>query len=309
MHGSCFRCIFWNNSTLTGCSHTHTHTHRLGSAARVAVATGGQTGGNYSMIAFTSWDYGSLGDKETKLKQKNILYRLQVRRLLPPQQDHSRSLTETTSCFSSCQVDLEEERLKKQAAALAMKQKIFLYTLRVILLFLALGLIVAALVGIFLATQFSQVNVLNVERRCSLYFGHRVRISFLFFLCLSVALSLSLSPYLCLQEMSGQEGILGLIIQYLPSIVITAGNFVVPLLCDQIALLERYSPSVTIILALMRFAQGDLWHRHNTRSGICASARSFISVLCVQGCGSSSGGSVCSSLNPVESGHLQREPR
>ena len=199
MHGSCFRCIFWNNSTLTGCSHTHTH--RLGSAARVAVATGGQTGGNYSMIAFTSWDYGSLGDKETKLKQKNILYRLQVRRLLPPQQDHSRSLTETTSCFSSCQVDLEEERLKKQAAALAMKQKIFLYTLRVILLFLALGLIVAALVGIFLATQFSQVNVLNVERRCSLYFGHRVRISFLFFLCLSVALSL----YLSLSLLTGNE--------------------------------------------------------------------------------------------------------
>lgn len=58
--------------------------------------------------------------------------------------------------------------------------------------------------------------------------------------------------------MSGQEGILGLVIQYLPSIVITAGNFVVPLLCDQIALLERYSPSVTVILALMRFARGDL---------------------------------------------------
>lgn len=58
--------------------------------------------------------------------------------------------------------------------------------------------------------------------------------------------------------MSGQEGILGLIIQYLPSIVISAGNFVVPLLCDQIALLERYSPSVTIILALMRLVRGEL---------------------------------------------------
>lgn len=54
---------------------------RLGSIARVAVATGGRTGNNYSMIAFASWDYGSLGEKETKLKQKNILYRLQVRRM------------------------------------------------------------------------------------------------------------------------------------------------------------------------------------------------------------------------------------
>lgn len=82
--GFCVRCTLWNNSTLTGCSHTHTH--RLGTAARVGVETGGQTGGNYSKIAFASWDYGSLGDKETKLKQKNILYRLQVRRPCPPQQ-------------------------------------------------------------------------------------------------------------------------------------------------------------------------------------------------------------------------------
>lgn len=134
--------------------------------------------------------------------------------------------------------------LKKQAAALTLKQKIFLYTLRIFLLFLALGLIVAALVGVFLATQFSQVNDVNAERRCS----HRVMISFFFFK----------SPSLCSQEMSGQEGILGLIIQYLPSIVISAGNFVVPLLCDQIALLERYSPSVTIILALMRLVRGEL---------------------------------------------------
>lgn len=74
-------------------------------------------------------------------------------------------------------MDLEEEMLKKQAAALTLKQKIFLYTLRIFLLFLALGLIVAALVGVFLATQFSQVNDVNAERRCS----HRVMISFFFF--------------------------------------------------------------------------------------------------------------------------------
>lgn len=78
------RCTLWNNSTLNGFSHTPTH--RLGSAARVAVATGGRTGANYSMMVFASWDYGSLGDKETRLKQKNILYRLQVRRSCPPPQ-------------------------------------------------------------------------------------------------------------------------------------------------------------------------------------------------------------------------------
>ncbi|KAG7237649.1 hypothetical protein INR49_032095 [Caranx melampygus] len=103
---------------------------RMGTAARVAVATGGSAVGNYSKIVFTGWDYGCLGDQATKLKQKNIHYRL--------------------------------------------------------------------------------------------------------------------------QKMSGKQGILGLLIEYLPSIVITAGNFLVPSLCDQIALIERYSPSTTIIMALLR---------------------------------------------------------
>lgn len=47
-------------------------------------------------------------------------------------------------------------------------------------------------------------------------------------------------------------GAVGLLFEYLPSIVITTGNFVVPLLCDQIALLERYNPSATVIVALLR---------------------------------------------------------
>lgn len=58
----------------------------------------------------------------------------------------------------------------------------------------------------------------------------------------------------CKQERSRQAGILGLLFEYLPSIVITAGNFVVPLLCDQIASIERYGPSTTVIIALLRFA-------------------------------------------------------
>ncbi|XP_062847650.1 transmembrane channel-like protein 7 [Trichomycterus rosablanca] len=49
-----------------------------------------------------------------------------------------------------------------------------------------------------------------------------------------------------------RTGIVGLLLEYLPSIVITAINFVVPFLCDQIALLEKYSPSTTVILALLR---------------------------------------------------------
>ncbi|XP_070691319.1 transmembrane channel-like protein 7 [Pempheris klunzingeri] len=156
---------------------------RMGTAAQVAVATGGSAVGNYSMIVFTSWDYGCLGDRATKLKQKNIHYRLQV--------------------------DLEEESIKKRAAALTLCKKIVLYSLRVFMGFVSFGLIIAAFYGIFVATVYSQ-------------------------------------------EKSGQEGIMGLIFEYLPSIVITTGNFLVPLLCDQIGLMERYSPSTTVIVALLR---------------------------------------------------------
>lgn len=139
-----------------------TLTDRLGTTARVVVATGGGSSGNYSMIAFASWDYGSLGEKETKLKQKNILYRLQVGGMCSSRQVRFRPFIELF--LSSSQVDLEEERLKKQAADLTLKQKIILYSLRVVLFFLALGLIIAALVGIFMATQFSQVSGSILER-------------------------------------------------------------------------------------------------------------------------------------------------
>uniref|UniRef100_A0A3B3UBF6 Transmembrane channel-like protein n=1 Tax=Poecilia latipinna TaxID=48699 RepID=A0A3B3UBF6_9TELE len=129
----------------------------MGKAARVAVTTGGSDVRSYSMIVFTGWDYGCLGSKATKLKQRNIYYRLQV--------------------------DLEEERLKKHAASLTLCNKVTLYSL----------------------------------------------------LCVKLA-----------------PCFLGLFYTYLPSIVITTGNFLVPLLCDQIALLEKYPPSATVVVALLR---------------------------------------------------------
>lgn len=70
---------------------------------------------------------------------------------------------DTWSPFSFCQVDLEEERLKKRAAALTSRQKIILYSLRVLMCFLAFGLIIAAFYGIFRTTIFSQVNDVKVE--------------------------------------------------------------------------------------------------------------------------------------------------
>ncbi|XP_072769171.1 transmembrane channel-like protein 7 [Nerophis lumbriciformis] len=156
---------------------------RTGTAARVAVATGGNAAGDYSMVVFTGWDYGCLGDRATKLKQKNIHYRLQV--------------------------DLEEEMMKKRVASLTANQKCLLYSLRILMSLVAMALIMAACYGIFVTTVFSQGR-------------------------------------------SGDQGMLAVIVEYLPSMVITAANFLVPLACDQLALAERYAASTSVILALLR---------------------------------------------------------
>lgn len=66
-------------------------------------------------------------------------------------------------------------------------------------------------------------------------------------------------------------GFRGLLLQYLPSIVITASNFVVPLLCDKIALLEKHSPSITVILALLRLDQ----HSHARKIKISKETKSL----------------------------------
>ena len=146
--------------------------------------------------------------------------------------------------LSLSQVDLEEESLKKRAAALTTKQKVILYSLRVLMSLVSFGLIIGAFYAIFLATEFSQVNDVK---------GGRWSICGLKIVCDCF------HPLSYKQGKSGLQGIMGLIYEYLPSIVITAGNFVVPLLCDQIALVERYAPSTTVIVALLRFAPVFLW--------------------------------------------------
>ena len=78
------------------------------------------------------------------------------------------------------------------------------------------------------------------------------------------------------QSKGNETGVLGLLYEYLPSIVITVGNFVVPVLCDQIALLERYNPSITVILALLRFV-----HVLNLPCCVCVCMCSCMFVLCM----------------------------
>lgn len=236
----------------------------MGTAARVAVATGSSTGvSSYSMIVFTGWDYSCLGDRATKLKQKNILYQLQVRRDLSyltgwsagkeKCDPHVAALLHSFVCtmwplislLSLGQVDLEEESRKRHEADLSTSKKVILYSLRVLMTVLSLGFIGGAFYGIYVTTQFSQVNDVKIMMPTWSSWSSGWP-----------------SPISAKQNRADEQGILGFIIQYLPSMVITAGNFVVPLLCDKIALVEQYSPSTTIILALLRFVRKGLCHMH-----------------------------------------------
>lgn len=71
----------------------------MGRAVRVAIATGGGDVGNYSMIVFTGWDYSCLGDQATKLKQKNIHYRLQVRKRNAGEHNMKQCEWEESACW------------------------------------------------------------------------------------------------------------------------------------------------------------------------------------------------------------------
>lgn len=225
--------------------------HSMGTAARVAVATGGSAVGNYSMIAFTSWDYGCLGDQATRLKQKRILYRLQVRGDL--------SCTEDSYEKQRCGVSFESfpvsdmtlfplsggsggGKLKEEDSRSDFEAKNHFLLSTCFHVFGCIWPHYRSLIR-HLCSHCLQPGK-QCKRRtidADVVFGLKDLGDFL-------------PPISYKQERSGDEGILGLFFEYLPSIVITVGNFLVPLLCDQIALLERYSPSTTIIVALLRFA-------------------------------------------------------
>ncbi|KAK1144898.1 transmembrane channel-like protein 7 [Acipenser oxyrinchus oxyrinchus] len=112
------------------------------------------------------------------------------------------------------QVELEEDALRRNAASRTLAQRVYLYTLRGVLNLLVVGLILAAFYCIYRASEQSSILQEDPSVKDN------------FFLLL--------------------------LVQYLPSIVITAANFLVPTLCDIIIRFERYSMTMQIKLTLMR---------------------------------------------------------
>ncbi|NXN67846.1 TMC7 protein, partial [Himantopus himantopus] len=115
------------------------------------------------------------------------------------------------------QTDLEEERLKQKIADRTMKEKLRIYSLRIFINIIVIAVLSGCFYSIYRATVFSQENS-NVSIR------HDIR----------------------------RDSVANLLVQYLPSIVITLANFIAPQIFSFLIRFEDYSPAFEIRLTLLR---------------------------------------------------------
>ncbi|NXT46014.1 TMC7 protein, partial [Pluvianellus socialis] len=116
------------------------------------------------------------------------------------------------------QTDLEEERLKRKIADRTMNEKLRIYSLRIFINIIVIAVLSGCFYSIYIATVFSQENS-NVSIRCDTR-RHSLEAN--------------------------------LLVQYLPSIVITLANFIAPQIFSFLIRFEDYSPAFEIRLTLMR---------------------------------------------------------
>ncbi|XP_053132067.1 transmembrane channel-like protein 7 isoform X3 [Hemicordylus capensis] len=118
-----------------------------------------------------------------------------------------------SSLHYELKTDLEEERLRQKVAERTTKEKLHIYCLRVFLNGIVLAVLSACFYSIYRATVYSQENISQ---------DNKARFEDT------------------------------LLVQYLPSMVITLANFIAPLLFSAFIKFEDYSPAFEIRLTLMR---------------------------------------------------------
>ncbi|XP_054698477.1 transmembrane channel-like protein 7 isoform X2 [Grus americana] len=117
------------------------------------------------------------------------------------------------SLLYELQTDLEEERLKQKIADRTKEEKLRIYSLRIFINIIVFAVLSGCFYSIFRATDFSQENSNDIS------------------------------------NMNFQANLL---VQYLPSIVITLANFIAPQIFWFLIRFEDYSPAYEIRLTLMR---------------------------------------------------------
>ncbi|NXP72111.1 TMC7 protein, partial [Ramphastos sulfuratus] len=117
------------------------------------------------------------------------------------------------SLLYELRTDLEEERLKEKIAGRTMKEKLRIYSLRVFINIIVIAVLSGCFYSIYRATVFSQEKSNSIS------------------------------------DTNLQANLL---VQYLPSIVITLANFIAPLIFSFLIRFEEYSPAFEIRLTLLR---------------------------------------------------------
>ncbi|XP_070946108.1 voltage-gated chloride channel TMC4-like [Macaca nemestrina] len=151
---------------------------------------------SYSHRVFSAWDFALCGDIHVQLRQRIILYELQV--------------------------ELEETVVRRQAAVRTLGQEARVWLVQVLLNLLVIAHLGGAFYGVYWATE----SIVALQE----------------------------TPLV--QELP----LLKLGVNYLPSIFIAGGNFVLPPVFKLIALLEGYTRIRQIVFILLRFQpHGDGW--------------------------------------------------
>ncbi|NWI41174.1 TMC7 protein, partial [Picathartes gymnocephalus] len=114
------------------------------------------------------------------------------------------------------QMDLQEEKLKQRIAERTMQEKLRIYSLRIVINIIVIAILSGCFYSIYRVTVFSQENS-NVSIRNDT-----------------------------------RTDLANLLVQYLPSIVITLANFIGPLIFSFLIRFEDYTPAFEIKLILLR---------------------------------------------------------
>ncbi|NXW66853.1 TMC7 protein, partial [Eurystomus gularis] len=136
--------------------------------------------------------------------------------------DPSAARLKHRSLLYEFQTDLEEERLKQKIADRTVKEKLRIYSLRIFINIIVIAVLSGCFYSIYRATVFSQENS-NVSIK------HDIRTDY------------------C--NMNFQANLL---VQYLPSMVITLANFIAPQTFSFLIRFEDYTPAFEIKLTLLR---------------------------------------------------------
>ncbi|NXU96884.1 TMC7 protein, partial [Cettia cetti] len=114
------------------------------------------------------------------------------------------------------QTDLQEEKLKQKIAERRMEEKLRIYSLRIFINIIVLAILLGCFYSIYRVTVFSQENS-------------------------SVSI-----------RNDTRTDLVNLLVQYLPSMVITLANFIAPLIFSFLIRFEDYTPAFEIKLTLLR---------------------------------------------------------